>query len=152
MFFGWSLVTVTQLVISFFYKEFSSFYFASGRVSYLMKDATKLVQTLADNQNPTQTLQSNGIHPSLWNFQDRVLFSNILLAASSCNANSESDFLQQEQLDPNLSVQINNTHHVAIRETEFETEANKNKSICVSFCWDNSIFWSLAYCCWQTVP
>ena len=121
--FGSRLFTTTQLKFSVYYKEFLALYFASDHFAHFIWGATKPVLVLTDNRSLTQFFQSKSIHPSLWNYLDRVLSFNILLAHVPGKANSAADFLSRMQTDPTLTLLIKLTDHVPIREIEIETEA-----------------------------
>ena len=121
--FGSRLFTTTQLKFSVYYKEFPAPYFALDHSAHFKWGATKPVLVLTNNRSMTQFFPSKSIHPSPWNCLDRVLSFNILLAHIPGKANSAAGFLSRMQTDPNLTLQINLTDHVPLREIEKETEA-----------------------------
>ena len=102
--FGSSLFTTTQLKLSVYYKEFFAHYFALDHLGHFIWDATKLVLVLIDKRSLPQFTRSASIHSSLWNFLERVLSSNFLLAPIPGKANSAAGFLSSMQIDPNLRL------------------------------------------------
>ena len=117
---GSRLFTATQLKFSVHTNEFLALYFASDDFF----GATKPVLLLADNRSLTLFFfQSIGVHTTLWNCRDRVLFFNILLAHIPGRAISAAVFLSRMQTDPSLSLHIKLTDHVPMRGIETEAKA-----------------------------
>ena len=108
---------------STYYKEFLALYFALDHFAHFIWGATKPVLVLTDNRSLRQFFLSKSFFPSFWNCLDRVLSFNVLLAHIPGKATSAVDFLSRMQTDLNLTLQIELTDHVPIREIEIETEA-----------------------------
>ena len=60
----------------------------------------KTVIVLTDNKSLTSFFQSKAIPPSLWNFLDRLLSFNLVIAHIPAQANYAADFLSRVQTDP----------------------------------------------------
>ena len=78
--FGSQLFNTSQLKMSTYCKEFLALYFALANFSHFIWGAEKPVIVLTDNKSLTCFFQSKSLHPSLWNFMDRVVAYNIVLA------------------------------------------------------------------------
>ena len=85
--------------------------------------ATKPVIVLTDNRSLTQFFQSKSIPPSVWNFLDRVLAFNIVIAHIPGKANHAADFLSRMQTDPNASLSLRLTDKIPVREIHIDSTA-----------------------------
>ena len=78
---------------------------------------------LTDNRSFTQYFQAKTIRPSVWNFLDRVLSFNIIIAGIPGTANYAADFLPRMQTDPSASLSLKLTDKVPVREIYFDSTA-----------------------------
>ena len=69
-----------QLKFSVYYNEVLALYFALELFSHYLWGTEKAVIVLTDNKSLTQFFQAKSIPPSLWNFLDRVLSYNLVIA------------------------------------------------------------------------
>ena len=121
--FGSRLFTSTQLKFSVYYKEFLALYFALDHFANYIWGNTKPVIILTDNRSLTQFLQAKSMPPSLWNFLDRVLAFNIVIAHIPGKANYAAEFFSRMQTDPEAQFSLRLTEKVPVREIEIESEA-----------------------------
>ena len=78
---------------------------------------------LTDNRSLTQFFQAKTIPPSVWNFLDRVLSFNIIIAHIPGTANYAADFLSRMQTDPSASLTLKLTDKIPVREIYVDTTA-----------------------------
>ena len=121
--FGSRLFNEPQLKFSIYYKEFLALYFALDHFAHFIWGATKPVIVLTDNRSLTQFFQSKSIPPSVWNFLDRVLAFNIVIAHIPGKANHAADFLSRMQTDPNASLSLRLTDKIPVREIHIDSTA-----------------------------
>ena len=95
VFLGSQLFKTSQLKMSTYCKDFLALCFALEHFSHFFWGAEKPVIVLTDNKNRTSFFQSKSLHPSLWNFMDRVIAYNIVLAHIPGKANAAADFYQE---------------------------------------------------------
>ena len=91
--YGSQLFIASQSKMSTYCKEFLALYFALRYSSHFFWGAEKPVIILTGNKRLTTFFQSKSLHPALWNFMDRVLAYNIVLAHIPGRANAAADFL-----------------------------------------------------------
>ena len=123
VFFGSRLFAEPQLKFSVYYKEFLALYFASDHFAHFIWGASKPVIVLTDNKSLTQFFQSKSIPPSVWNFLDRVLAFNIVIAHIPGKVNHAANFLSRMQTDPNASVSLKLTDKISVREIYIDSTA-----------------------------
>ena len=121
--FGTKLLNESQLKFSTYYKEFLGLYFALDHFSHFIWGTEKPVLVLTDNKSLTKFFQSKAIPPSLWNFLDRTLSFNLVIAHIPGRANYAADFLSRVQIDPSQTIQLKLTDPIPVKETEIETVA-----------------------------
>ena len=129
--FGSQLCTTAQLKFSTYYKEFLALYFALDQFSHYIWASSHPVIVLTDNRSLTNFFHSKAIPPSLWNFLDRVLSFNIIIAHIPCKANYAADFLSRVQTDKGASLSLKLTDKVPVREIYVESEA-KSPDVSIS--------------------
>ena len=121
--FGSRLFNPAQLKFSIYYKEFLALYFALDHFSHYIWGSVKPVIWLTDNRSLTQYFQAKTIRPSVWNFLDRVLSFNIIIAGIPGTANCAADFLPRMQTDPSASLSLKLTDKVPVREIYIDSTA-----------------------------
>ena len=121
--FGSRLFNTAQLKFSIYYKEFLALYFALDHFSHYIWGSVKPVIVLTDNRSLTQFFQVKTIPPSVWNFLDRVLSFNIIIAHIPGTANYAADFLSRMQTDPSASLSLKLTDKIPVREIYVDTRA-----------------------------
>ena len=121
--FGSKLFNNAQLKFSVYYKEFLALYFALEHFSHYLWGTEKAVIVPTDNKILTQFFQAKSIPPSLWNFLDRVLSYNLVIAHIPGRANYAADFLSKSQTDPSQTMKLKLTDRIPIREIEIESTA-----------------------------
>ena len=121
--FGSRLFNEPQLKFSIYYKEFLALYFALDHFAHFIWGASKPVIVLTDNRSLTSFFQSKSIPPSVWNFLDRVLAFNIVIAHIPGKANYAADFLSRMQTDPNASLSLRLTDKIPVREIHIDSTA-----------------------------
>ena len=98
-------------------------YFALEHFSLSIWGAEKPVIVLTDIKNLTSFFQSKSLHPSLWNFMDRVIAYNIVLAHVPGKANAAADFLSRMQSDPNESLEHQVVDSIPMKQIEIDMKA-----------------------------
>ena len=78
---------------------------------------------LADNRSLTKFCQAKLIQPSVWNFLDRVLAFNIIIAHILGKANYAAGFLTRMQTDPSASLYLKLKNKIPVREIQFDMTA-----------------------------
>ena len=121
--FGSKLFNTSQLKISTFCKEFLALYFPQEHFSHFIWGAEKPVIVLTDNKSLTSFFQSKSLHPTLWNFMDRVIAYNIVLAHIPGKANAAADFLSRMQTDPNESLELQLVDSIPMKQIEIDMKA-----------------------------
>ena len=121
--FGSRLFNTAQLKFSIYYKEFLALYFALDHFSHFIWGSSKPVIILTDNRSLTQFFQAKTIPPSVWNFLDRIMAFNIIIAHIPGKANYAADFLSRMQTDPSASLSLKLTDKIPVREKEIEATA-----------------------------
>ena len=121
--FGSRLFNTAQLKFSIYYKEFLALYFALDHFSHFIWGSSKPVIILTDNRSLTQFFQAKTIPPSVWNFLDRVMSFNIIIAHIPGKANYAADFLSRMQTDPSVSLSLKLTDKIPVREIQIDTTA-----------------------------
>ena len=121
--FGSQLFNISQLKMSTYCKEFLALYFALEHFSHFIWGAEKPVIVLTDNKSLTSFFQSKSLHPSLWNFMDRVIAYNIVLAHIPGKANAAADFLSRMQTDPNESLELQLVDSIPMKQIEIDMKA-----------------------------
>ena len=121
--FGTKLFNEAQLKFSIYYKEFLGLYFALEHFSHFIWGTEKPVIVLTDNKSLTSFFQSKSIPPSLWNFLDRLLSYNLVIAHIPGRANYAADFLSRVQTDPDQTIQLKLSDRIPVQEIEVETIA-----------------------------
>ena len=116
--FGSKLFNNAQLKFSVYYKEFLALYFALELFSHYLCGTEKAVIVLTDNKSLTQFFPAQSVPPSLWNFLDRVLSYNLVIAHIPGRANYAADFLSRSQTDPSQAMKLKLTNRMPIREIE----------------------------------
>ena len=105
------------------YKEFLGLYFALNHFSRFIWGTEKPILVLTDNKSLTQFFQSKAIPPSLWNFFDRILSFNLVIAHIPGRANYAADFLSPVPADPSQTIQLKLTDRIPVKKIEIETAA-----------------------------
>ena len=98
-------------------------YFALEHFSHFIWGAEKLVIVLTDNKNLISLFQLKSLHPSLWNFMDRVKAYNIVLAHIPGKANAAADFLSRMQTDPNESLELQLVYSIPMKQIGIDMKA-----------------------------
>ena len=129
--FGSKLFNAAQLKLSIYCKEFLALYFALESFSHYIWGAEKPILVLTDNKSLTSFFQAKSIHPSLWNFLDRVLSFNIVLAHIPGKANAAADFMSRMQTNPNEVVELTLTDKIPVTEIKINCKA-KTPDVTVS--------------------
>ena len=91
----------------------------------LIPSFTKIFECVrkTDNKSLTQFFHSKGIPPSLWNFLDRLLSFNLVIAHILSRAYYAADFLSRVQTDPSQRIQLKLTDRIPVKKIEIETVA-----------------------------
>ena len=71
---------------------------------------------LTDNQSLAKFFQAKTVPLSVWNFLDRVLSFNIIIAHVPGTANYAADFLSRMQTDPSASLSLKLTDKIPVGE------------------------------------
>ena len=121
--FGSRLFNTAQLKFSIYYKEFLALYFVLDLFSHFIWGSSKPVIILTDNRSLTQFFQAKTIPPSVWNFLDRVMAFNIIIAHIPGKANYAADFLSRMQTDPSASLSLKLMDKIPVREIQIDTTA-----------------------------
>ena len=121
--FGSKLFNNAQLKFSVDYNKFLALYFALEHFSHYLWGTEKAVIVLTDNKSLTQFFQAKSIPPSLWNFLDRVLSYNLVIAHIPGRAIYAADFLSRSQTDSAQTMKLKLTDRIPIREIEIESTA-----------------------------
>ena len=79
-------------------------YFDLDAFSHFIWGCEKPVLVLTDNKSLTFFFETKEIHPSLWNFLDRVLAYNITLANVPGRPNAAADFLSGMETEPGATL------------------------------------------------
>ena len=121
--FGSQLFNTAQLKFSTYYKEFLGLYYALDEFSHYIWSSTQPVLVLTDNISLTHFFQSKTIPPSIWNFLDRVLSFNIVIAHIPGKANYAADFLSRVQTEKSASLTLKHVNQIPVKEIQVESEA-----------------------------
>ena len=78
---------------------------------------------LTDNKSLTNFFQSKSLHPSLWNFLDRIIAYNIVLAHTAGKANAVADFLSRMKTDSNESLELRLVDSIPMKQIEINMKA-----------------------------
>ena len=109
--------------MSTYCKEFLALYFALEYFSHFIWGAEKPVIILTDNESLTSFFRSKSLHPALWNFMDRVIAYNMVLAHIPSRANAAADFLSRMQTDPTQSLELQLHESIPMKEIEIDMKA-----------------------------
>ena len=104
--YGSQLFNANQFKKSTYCKKFLTLYFALEYFSHFIWGAEKPVIILTDNRSLTSFFQSKSLHPALWNFMDRVIAYNIVLAHIPGRAKAAAAFVSRMQTDPTQSLEL----------------------------------------------
>ena len=121
--FGLRLFNTAQLKFSIYYKEFLALYFALDHFSHFIWGSSRPVIILTDNRSLTQFFQAKTIPTSVWNFLDRVMAFNIIIAHIPGKENCAADFLSRMQTNPSASLSLKLTDKIPVREIQIDTTA-----------------------------
>ena len=121
--FASQLFNTSQLKMSTYCKEFLALYFALEHFSQFIWGAEEPLIALTDNKSLTSFFLSKSLHPSLWNFMDRVIAYNKVLAHIPGKANAAADFLSRMQTDPNGSLKLQLADSIPMKQIEIEMKA-----------------------------
>ena len=122
--YGSQLFNASQLKMSTYCKDFLALYFALDYFSHFIWGAEKPVIILTDNKSLTSFFfQSKSLHPALWNFMDRVIAYNIVLAHIPGRANAAADSLSRMQTDPTQSLELQLHDSIPMKEIEINMKA-----------------------------
>ena len=121
--YGEQLFNASQLKMSTYCKEFLTLCFALEYFSHFIWGAEKPVIILTDNRSLTSFFLSKSLHPALWNFMDRVIAYNIVLAHIPGRANAAADFLSRLQTDPTQSLELQLHDSIPMKEIEKDMKA-----------------------------
>ena len=117
------LFNASQLKMSTYCKKFLALYFALECFLHFIWGAEKPVNILTDNKNLTSFFQLKSLHPALWNFMDRVIAYNIVLAHLPGRANGAADFLSRMQTDPTQGLELQLHESIQMKEIEIDMKA-----------------------------
>ena len=120
--YGSQLFNASRLKMSTYCNEFLALYFALEYFSHFIWGAEKPVFILTD-KSLTSFFQSKSLHPALWNFMDRVIAYNIVLAHIPGRANAAADFLSRMQTDPTQSLELQLHESNPMKEIEIDMKA-----------------------------
>ena len=121
--FGSQFFNTSQLKKSTYCKEFLAQYFGLEHFSHFIRSAEKPVIVLTDNKTLTIVYQSKSLHPSLWNFMDRIIAHNIVLPEIPGKANAAGDFSSTMQTDPNESLELQLADSIPMKQREIDMKA-----------------------------
>ena len=121
--FGSHLFNTAQLKFSIYYKEFLVLYYALDHFAHYLWCSSHPIMVLTDNKSLTQFFQSKTIPPTLWNFLDRVLSFNLVIAHIPGRANYAADFLSRMQTDRSAKMSLKLTDKIPIKEVHIDTTA-----------------------------
>ena len=121
--FGSQLFNTSQLKVSTYSKELLALYFALENFSHSIWGAEKPVIVLTDHHSLTSFFQSNSLHPSLWNFMDRIIAYNLVLAHIPGKANAAADFLSGMQTDPIQCLELQLVYPIPMKQIELDRKA-----------------------------
>ena len=121
--FGSQLFTTAQLKFSVYYKEFLALYYALDNFAHYLWCSSHPVLVMTDNKSLTQFFQSKTIPPSLWNFLDRVLSFNLVIAHIPGKANYAADFVSRIQTDRSACISLKLSDKIPLKEIEIDTTA-----------------------------
>ena len=129
--FGSKVFTKPQLELSIYCKEFLALYYALETFAHYIWGAKHPVVVFTDNNSLSYFFQAKTLKPSLWNFLDRVLSFNIVLAHIPGKANAAADFLSRMQTDPSLQLELKLEDAIPVKELEVKI-ASKTPDVSVS--------------------
>ena len=121
--FGSQLFNTSQLKMSTYSKGFLALYFALEYFSHFIWGAEKPVIGLTDNTSLTSFFQSKSLHPALWNFMDKVIAFNFVLAHIPGRANEAADFRSRMKTDPRQSLELQLLDAIPMKQIDIETKA-----------------------------
>ena len=121
--FGSHLFNTAQLKFSNYYKEFLALYYTLDHFAHYLWCSSHPIMVLTDNKSLTQFFQSKTIAPTLWNFLDRVLSFNLVIAHIPGRANYAADFLSRMQTDRSEKMSLTLTDKILIKEVHIDTTA-----------------------------
>ena len=121
--YGSQFFNASQFKMSTYCKEFLALYFAFEYFSHFIWGSEKPVSFLTDNISLTSFFQSKSLHPALWNFMDRVIANNLLLAHIPSRANAAADFLSRMHTDPTQSMKLQLHESIPLKEIEIDMKA-----------------------------
>ena len=93
--YGSQLFNASQIKMSTYCREFLALYFALEYFCHFSWGAEKPVIILTDNKSLTSFFRSKSLHPALWNFMDRVIAYNIVLAHIPCREMPQQFFYRE---------------------------------------------------------
>ena len=121
--FGSRLFNTAQLKFSIYYEDFLALNLVLDHFSHFIWRSSKPVINLTDNRSLTQFFRAKTIPPSDWNFLDRVMAFNIIIAHIPGKANYSAFFLSRMQTDPSASLSLKLTNKIPVREIQIDTTA-----------------------------
>ena len=126
--YGSQLFNASRLKMSTYCKEILALYFALGYFCHFIWGTEKPVFMLTNNKRLTSFFQSKSFHPALWNFMDRVIAYNRVLAHISGRANAAADFLSRMQTNPTQSLELQLHESIPMKGIERDMKA-KNPDV-----------------------
>ena len=126
--YGSQLFNASRLKMSTYCKEILALYFALGYFCHFIWGTEKPVFMLTNNKRLTSFFQSKSFHPALWNFMDRVIAYNRVLAHISGRANAAADFLSRIQTNPTQSLELQLHEPIPMKGIERDMKA-KNPDV-----------------------
>ena len=117
------MFNTAQLKFLIYYKEFLRLYYALDEFLHYIWSSTQPVIVLTDNISLTHFFQSKTIPPSIWNFLDRVLSFNIVIAHIPGRANYAAGFLSRVQTEKSASLTLKHVNKIPAKEIQVESEA-----------------------------
>ena len=121
--FGSRLFNTAQLKFCIYYQEFLALYYALDHFAHFLWCSSHPIVVLTDNKSLTQFFQSKTIPPTLWNFLDRVLSFNLVIAHIPGRANYAADFLSRMQTDRSAKMSLKMSDKIPIKELHIDTSA-----------------------------
>ena len=121
--FGSDLFNTAQLKFSIYYKKFLALYYALDHFAHYLWCSSHPIMVLSDNKSLTQFFQSKTIPPTLWNFIDRVLSFNLVIAHKPGSANHADKFLSWMQTNRSAKMSLKLTDKISIKEVHIDKTA-----------------------------
>ena len=105
---------------STYYKEVLALHVALQQFSHFIWGAEKPRIVLTDKKNFSSFFQSKSLHPTVWNFIDRVIAYTIVLAHIPRKVKAAAYFLSRMQTGPNESLKLQLVGSIPIKQMEID--------------------------------